>query len=377
MRKKLGIVVNSLGGGGAERTAINLAAFMSRRGWDIVVVTLESKDADSYTLHVGARRYALAMGGESRGLMKIVQNVRRVRALRKILKVECPDVIVGLVANTAIFSILAGWGLCPVVAAERNNPQFKKARIAWGLLRKFVYRWADAVVAQTCEIASWLEAHTYAKNIVVIPNAITWPMGVYRPLVPPSEVVAPDQKVLLAAGRFHEQKGFDLLIQAFSRVSYKHPNWVLVILGDHTATSLFGALNEQISTLGLTGRVLMPGRVGNIPDWYARCDAFVLSSRYEGFPNVLLEAMASGCACVSFDCCSGPRDVISHGVDGLLVARGDTTALAEQLDRLMSDNALRRLLGTNAREVRRRFSEDVVLGKWIDLFEKLTNDAVQ
>jgi glycosyltransferase involved in cell wall biosynthesis len=152
---------------------------------------------------------------------------------------------------------------------------------------------------------------------------------------------------------------------AFGSLADQHPQWDLVILGDGPLRS---ALSEQIQSEGLSNRVFMPGRVGNVGDWYERANLYVLSSRVEGFPNTLAEAMAHGCPAVSFDCDTGPRDLVRHGVDGLLVPPGNITALAHALSQLMSNDALRAKMAAQASDVRNRYSMQRILDLWDALF---------
>jgi Glycosyltransferase len=163
-----------------------------------------------------------------------------------------------------------------------------------------------------------------------------------------------------------EQKGFDILIDSFGRIASDFPAWDLVILGDGDDRD---ALTAQVAAAGLEKRVLLPGQVGNMPDWYERADLYVLSSRFEGFSMTIVEAMASGCAVVSFDCDAGPGDIITHGHDGLLVREvGDPQALAEALSTLMKDDETRALMASRARAVVERFSVARVFSLWRDVF---------
>jgi glycosyltransferase involved in cell wall biosynthesis len=170
-----------------------------------------------------------------------------------------------------------------------------------------------------------------------------------------------------------EEKSVDRLLDAFSSIAPAHPLWDLVVLGEGP---LRAALEAQVQKLGLQGRVGLPGRVGNVGDWYARADLYVLSSRVEGFPNTLGEAMAHGCAAVSYDCDTGPRDIIRDGVDGLLVRPvGDVRALAAALGALMADDAQRARMGKQAVDVRERYSMKTVLAKWDALFAEVCAQA--
>jgi glycosyltransferase involved in cell wall biosynthesis len=162
-------------------------------------------------------------------------------------------------------------------------------------------------------------------------------------------------------GRLSPEKGFDLLIRAFAQVAASHPDWSLQILGEGEHRP---ALEALVHAFQLGDRVRLPGWVDQPESLLQQAALFVLSSRYEGFPNALLEAMASGLTCISFDCDSGPVEIIRHEVDGLLVPAEDTDALARALERLMADEALRVRLALEATTVVARFGYDGVLEQW-------------
>ena len=136
-------------------------------------------------------------------------------------------------------------------------------------------------------------------------------------------------------------------------------------------------IRDRINALGLNHRVKLPGRAGNVTDWYQQADLYVMSSLFEGFPNTLVEAMAHGCPAVSFDCDTGPRDIIRHKIDGLLVPAIDGPALAEALNQLMSDPRLLIQYGNRAIDVRQRFSMERILGLWDCLFEEVVSESTR
>jgi glycosyltransferase involved in cell wall biosynthesis len=171
-------------------------------------------------------------------------------------------------------------------------------------------------------------------------------------------------------GRLDQGKQFDRLMTSFAALSTRFPEWTLAILGDGPERV---SLERLAARLGLGRRVAFPGQVGNPGDWYRRADLYAMSSRYEGFPNSLAEAMAYGCAVVSYDCDTGPRDIIRHGKDGLLVAPvGDVAALSAALDRLMGDAAARERMAAQAVQVRDRYSLKNILPLWDQVFDAST-----
>ena len=224
------------------------------------------------------------------------------------------------------------------------------------------------MTALASEGKDWIKTHTNAQRVTVIPNAVTWPLSGQEPRISPSALCQSERQLLLAVGRLNAQKGFDWLIEAFSNLADKHRDWDLVILGEG---SLRIRLEGQVRESGLEHRIFLPGRAGNMAEWYESADLYVMSSRYEGFPNTLVEAMAHGLAAVSFDCDTGPRDIIRHELDGLLVPRGNVAELTAALDRLMSDALMRQRFAERAVEVRERFSMERIAGMWEKLFEEI------
>jgi glycosyltransferase involved in cell wall biosynthesis len=365
---KILLFIHSLHYGGAERVAMNLSSEWVAQGLDVSVVTLTSTASDFYALHDSVDRITLDLAGGSGGLAGAVfANVRRMLALRRVLRQVKPDVVLGIETRPSILAILAGLGLpCKVIATEHIHPPMLFEGKLWEFLRRWTYPFADKVVALTQKSKLWLQDNCNCKAVTVIPNSISLPIPVVEPIVPPQQVVGAGRRVLLAAGRMAEQKGFDILIDSFGRIASDFPAWDLVILGDGHDRD---ALVAQIAAAGLSERVLLPGQVGNMPDWYERADLYVLSSRFEGFSMTIVEAMASGCAVVSFDCDAGPGDIITHGHDGLLVRQvGDPQELANALSTLMSDDGTRALMAARARAVVERFSVARVFSMWRDVF---------
>jgi glycosyltransferase involved in cell wall biosynthesis len=220
-----------------------------------------------------------------------------------------------------------------------------------------MYPRAQAVVVQTGEVARWAEEiGCPADRVRVVPNPVEVPADTgKRPPVPQGGRRA------IAVGRMDRWKGFDLLLRAFAKCRATAPERHLTVLGDGPERQ---ALERLSAELAVADRVSFPGRVANPGDWMRASDLFVMSSLYEGFPNALLEAMACGMAVVSFDCPSGPREIIRTGIDGVLVPPRDCDALAAAMAGLMRDDAARRDLGAEALKVVDRFSLDRVVAMW-------------
>lgn len=361
------ILIPSMVGGGAERVTANLANHWAARGWKITLVTLASPSLDVYDLHPAVDRIALHLAGASGGvLVGLWQNLRRVRALRRLLRRLQPDVALAMMTDANVLLAMAAKGVgVRAVGSEHVHPPQYPLGWVWERLRRHTYGGLYALTALTEESAQWLRQHTNARRVVVIPNAVPWPLPVGLPAVEPTSILRAGRHLLLAVGRMEPQKGFDLLLEAFARLASSYPSWDLVVLGDGAQRA---NLEQQLHGLGLAGRVWLPGRVGNIGSWYEHADLYVLSSRFEGFGNTLGEAMAHGVPVVSFDCESGPHDIVRHDVDGILVPPGDLRGLGDAMARLMGDAELRRRFGERARETRERFSLQRVAAAWETLF---------
>lgn len=226
----------------------------------------------------------------------------------------------------------------------------------WRRKQEEAVRKLDALVVLTPNDA---ESWRAVKEAVIIPNPIT-----LHPVAPCRYAA----KRILSVGRLTEQKGFDLLIRAWVEVSRRFPDWHLTIYGEGEERE---SLLQQIHHLGVEGSITLHNPVPHIEEEMTKHSLFVLSSRFEGFGLVLVEAMTCGLPVVSFDCPHGPRDIIAHGKDGLLVPNGDIHALAEAMVRLMEHAELRQQMGVQGQKDVQRYAIDTVMARWMQLFESL------
>jgi glycosyltransferase involved in cell wall biosynthesis len=198
-----------------------------------------------------------------------------------------------------------------------------------------------------------------APRLVRIPNTVRAMEGVQADM---------SSRTVLAAGRLSGQKGFDMLVRAFARIPDRHPDWRLRIVGRGKKQE---ALQRQIDEAGLSGPITLAPASRELEEEMRRCSIFVLSSRFEGFPLVLLEAMYAGMAVVSFDCPTGPRDVIDDHRNGILVPAQDVDGLGDAIGELIADDDLRRRCGAAAAVTARRYTMDAVGPRWDALLAEL------
>jgi glycosyltransferase involved in cell wall biosynthesis len=365
---RLTLVIASLGRGGAERTASELANAWAERGEEVTLITLERDDVPAYTLHptIVVRQLKVREGKAKHILHGVVRNIKVVHALRRAVRGSEPDLVVSFMDIPNVLTLLASRGLdIPVIITEHVHPAYHYIGWHWQILRRLVYRHADALVCVSQPLLEWFQSRMQVRGCVV-PN----PVGPGPSRKSPLDRQSKDDTghLIVGMGRLVEQKGFDLLIEAFSRVAARHSNWSLKILGDGP---LRDQLEAQVQRLGLTGRVGFTGALADPFIVLRAADLFVFSSRYEGFGNALCEAMACGLPAISFDCPSGPSEIIRSGVDGVLVPSEDVTELAAAMNQLMADSQERLRLAARAPEVVTRFGIDRILGLWERIFSDL------
>jgi len=343
---KIFLVIPTLKQGGAERVMSELANQFAQKDNLKVHLVLLAKSNDFYKVDDTVIIHRLGFENKSK-LNKIFSELATFKNLRKLLKTHKPDAVLSFMEKYNSFTILAAAFLgLQVFVSDRSNP-LKKVPQTTETLRKFTYKYATGIIAQTQFAKDVLAAKTKNKNIRVIPN-------------PVKEIQNyPDiakEKLILNVGRLVPEKGQKYLIEAFSKINEK-ADWRVVILGDGPLRS---ELEEQVNALGLSNQVLLLGAVNNVDEWLAKASIFVFPSISEGFPNALAEAMSAGLPCVSFDCKTGPRDLIENYKNGILVEEKNVEELANSLQKLIDDPILRLRLGTQAIVIKEHLSSDKI-----------------
>ena len=377
------LYVDSLKIGGAERVTLTFARWLRQNGWEPIVLTRQSVELDFYPIPAGVERAVEPRDPRWLRLLGRWGFPWRVLRLRRWLREQRVSLAIGMTTKPSVKLLLAARPLgLPCVVSERNFPPLKPMALPWGVLRRFSYRWASLHIVQTRATGDWLNQHLGAEPQLVLPNPVQWPLPRFEPQVDPQgwldqQGVAAGAPVLLAAGTKAHQKGFDLLVRAFAELLQKESQAQLVILG--LTREVYRGKDQQKALRRLLrqhpraqSQLHFPGRVGNMRDWYQRATLFVLPSRYEGFPNVLLEAMAEGCCCVAADCPHGPADLLRHDTDGVLMPRQARAAIwAETMAQLLRDPARRQRLQAAATAVRERFSDPTLARQLIQALERL------
>ena len=341
---KILFTIGSLTSGGAERVLVTLANFWASKGWDITVLIISSHDGfykvdDTVTLISLDKKY----------VNKKSSIFNTVKGIRETIKEVKPDIIISFITIMNILTLIANIGLkIPIIISERNYfDQLKKMH--WRLLRTLFYRRADGMVV----LSQYdYNKYTYVKNKEIIFN----PLNKKNML----DVQFKDkEKLIIAVGDLIDQKGFDMLISSLSTVELS--DWKVMIIGEGKDRDSLTALIKEHQ---LEDKISLIGRKNNIFDYYKKASIFVLSSRYEGFPNVLAEAMSHGCACVAFDCKTGPSDMIENGKNGLLVEANNISKLGKKIDYLIKDEKIREEFFGESLKIKVKLDIDVISEKW-------------
>ena len=363
---KIVLHIHDLGLGGAERIALKWIAWLQDMGHEVTLLLGFPPDEVFFQAPPGLQVVTRPIGSKESTW----------RWLRSYLAKYPPDLAIGVSTRPSINLLLANVGKpWRVIVAEVNYPPAKTLPLSWWILRRILYPRAALHQVQTLRIGQWLEDSGLASHWRIVSNPVAWPLPIKDPCIPPESCLPAKAQVVLAVGTKPHQKGFDRLLQAFSLLANDHPNCWLVIAGVHQSHPY---LRQTLSAhVNGQSRRLLIRRVGNVGDWYERADLFVLSSRFEGCPNVLMEAMASGTACLAIDCPTGPRELIQHGVNGeLLPENADAQKLGHSIATLIETPLKLECFGREARRIRELYSPSVVRKQFEDVVQQALDPLV-
>lgn len=363
---------------GMERVLTLKANYFAEHfGYGIHIILTDGKDKKPYyELHPSITVHQLDINYDElygRPLPKRISGYWKKQRLYKKRLNEClceirPDITVSLLRREINFisemnddSIKLG----EIHFNKSNYREFSDNRLPCFLQRIVKQYWMQQLIQQLRKMKYFIVlSHEDAAEWTELDNVAV----IYNPLsFLPDKQSEGTQKKVIAVGRYMPQKGFDRLISAWSIVNRKHPDWTLSIYGD----GMRQQLQQQIDELGIASSCLLKHSVQDIVDKYCDSSIFVLSSRYEGFGMVIIEAMACGVPPVSFTCPCGPRDIIDDGKDGLLVENGDIEGLAEKICFLIKHEDTRKEMGKQARANVERFKIENIAQQWKDLFESV------
>lgn len=361
MKKKISFVIGSLSPGGAERVVTTLANELSK-SYSVYIITL-AKSEPYYPISENVKILCCKerIAPSKNPLQALAGNFNLFKKISSIVKKEKIELLIGFITSANILTILASKknGI-PCIISERNFPAHSETPEMWKVLRKLLYRLSDFLVVQTEEIRDYFKSYISNKRIIILPNPIA------PEITELVDLNSKKDKIILNVGRLAPQKSQDTLIKAFSNIDDK--GWRIIIIGEGSKRKDYESL---IGKLNLENKVHLVGNTNDMPFYYNMASIFAFTSKYEGFPNALLEAMHFGIASISTDCPTGPAKLLKDGQNGFLIPVDSQKQLEERLSTLISNESLRKELGNQAIKSTVHFQTGPVTNQWKDVIKKL------
>ena len=353
------LFISSMESGGAERVMAILCNKLAERNHEIYLATNTDRSF-AYSLCSDVHIISLYPSDYAKR-SRLFRFFTLYSSIKEIAKKVKPEVIVMYTLNAKV--LLATLGLrIPVIASERTTFDVRQSLLD-RFRRLYINRLAACVTVQTQHDYRYLGKRLPQKT--VMPNPLDFPLRYNRTL---------KEKVVLTVGSVDrwEDKGFGILIGIWKDLVKKHSDWQLVIAGGGNEKN-FECLKSVVVRCGVTDSVQLLGFRKDVCELMYKSAVFVLASKYEGMPNCLLEAMSQGCACVSFDCVTGPAEMITEGCSGILVENQNVQKMTFTLHKVMQDEELRNMLSEGALQEVTRYLPDNIITRW----EALLNECVK
>jgi len=359
--KKICFLIGDLNNfGGTERVTSIIANNLVSKGYDVTIASISGGDKPFFPLNNTIACKSLCKSNKkiSINTPSIIYN------LRKLLKDELIDILIVADTIAVMFSAPALIGLeVKHIGWEHFNFKSNLGNKKRWFFRRFAAKTCDVIVTLTKRDQKfWLEGTKVNAEIVTIPNPCPFPIQSNKFI---SKGI--DEGVVIAVGRLTRQKGFDMLLDAWSKVIINKPNWKLKIIGDGEELD---NLKSYINQNGLDESVDMVGKVSNIELFYSEADIFCMSSRFEGFPMVLLETLSFGLPVVSFDCDTGPKEIL-EGTNSILVPKNNIDLLAKGLIDLIENIDKRQIIYLKSKEKVKEYCPSEIVQQWDKLLQSL------
>lgn len=342
--------------GGGERVSTLLANHFVSRGNGVTILSVATSGTEQ-RFAIDTRVRIEYLNIELKSGLRILRKIESLLALRKYFKtVNGPTFLLGM-GNYPILLAASLPRKTQIKTIGCQHGSYASVKYIWAILRWLIFRRLDAVVSLTNRDLPKLKRHN--ANVWVIPNPITF----Y-----PERPAGLQNKIILSVGRIDFSKGYDLLLEVFERFCRVNKDWKLKIIGDGPLRTF---IEKSISNKGLTDRISILPATKKIEDEYLNASVYLMTSRTEGLPMVLLEAQACGLPIIAFDCETGPAEIVTHGENGYLIEANNLEVMSKRLLELCADPLKRKAFGKNARESVKHFFPDAVFGKWDELFESI------
>ena len=359
---KILFCIGCMNKGGAERVMANLANYFSIEN-DVVIV-ISSNDDSKYELskHVDL----LKLDKEKFIKNGVIRNIKRITMLKKIIKNFKPDIIISFLPEPSfrVLFIKTFCRICPVIVSVRNDPKVEYKNLFNRIIMKILYPFADGFVFQTEEAQQYFSKKKKKKS-VIIPNPLK------EEFVTRKKYKGIRDKIIVNVGRLEEQKNHELLIDAYKDLENEIDGYKLIIYGEGT---LREKLENKIKELDLEKKVILFGEVQNIPEKIEKASLFVLTSRFEGMPNALMEAMALGLPCIATDCpCGGVRKLIINKENGIVIKNNDLSELKNAIRYVINNPKNAEKLGIEAQKICVNMNPEKINGLWENYIQSIKN----
>lgn len=355
MKKKIGfLIMNIENTGGTERVTSVISNVLSNEGYDVNIISCQNGEYCSFPLNNEVKLFSLHGEKEKRSIIRKISSYKKLKEI--ILK---NNIEIMIAVDVALYLYLFPLrDKCKCIAWEHFNCGIDTSKMA-SISRKLAVKFADCIVVLSeTDLLDYKKKFNKIKRIEYIYNPITIKANSKANVL---------RKRIIAVGRLEYQKGFDYLIRSWNLLERLYQDWELCIFGEGSQHEY---LQNLINEFDLKN-IHLKGKTDNVGKELSDSSIFVLSSRFEGFGLVLIEAQSYSLPCVSFDCKSGPSEIIDNGINGYLVQNGNFKQLAKSLEELMKDQELRESFSQNATKDLFRFQEENILPQWEQLFESL------
>ncbi len=361
-KSKIAFLIPSLEAGGAERVVATLANSLVIT-YDVTIIVLYKSpiffklNPDINIIYCGDEYQAVYSLKHS-----ITSHLKFIRTIIKIIKSNNIRLLIGFMTTPNIYAVIAAkYSGIRSIISERVHPKYTEASKVWFSVRRHLYPFADKLVIQTQDIADYFSRFIKEKNMQIILNPL-------NPELISKRDITNKENIILNVGRLNYQKNQDMLIRAFSNIN--PIDWKLIIVGDGKELANYKRLINELET---ADKVILTGNVEDVSDYYNKSKIFAFTSRYEGFPNALTEAMYFGLASIATDCPSGPSDLITNEENGFLIPSENQKALEDKLRLLMSNSPIREKMGKAAMNDTDKFKIENISLQWEQLINNLLN----
>lgn len=365
-KKKYMLLITGMVMGGAERVMATIANELVERGNEVILVTMKEAQSayrlDKRIKFIGANGVLETQRGIKRNIQLLFSGIKGMLFYIKQLRENKPDIVLSFLTNTNLMAIVVNKLLVrdiPVVISERCDPQNRGFLIT--RLCDWIYPKSSCIVCQSNKVGEYFKKINSKSRISIIPNPI-------NDEAISNKVASKRRKVIIGVGRLSKQKNFDLLINSFNLIKDDFPDYFIEIYGqgpekDH--------LLSLINSLELKNRIKLMGTRDKVMEYVYDSSLYVMSSNFEGFPNALIEAMASGLPVICTDFPTGTaREIIEDGKNGYIVSMKDEEEMAKAMKEILKNCDLQEKMSLENRKIIERLEKRKIVNKWIDVMDK-------